>query len=174
MSDRCRGRSRARQIVAGMTVSACRLALPGLTVLALVWPGTAAAEPVTTINGSPPPGVLQPLEDVTTMIDTVNSDGNRLLVVQGTRKAGTRAPIHLHDYGGYTCVLSGVMTDYIEGQPPITFPAGTCYDMPPDIPMTAVNLGTEDARLIDNFTLPPGIAPMTVLESGWTALISVP
>jgi len=174
MSDWCQGRSRTRQIVSGTITSPCRLALPGLTKLALIWPGTAAAEPVTTINGSPPPGVLQPLEDVTTMIDTVKSDGNRLLVVQGTRKAGTRAPIHLHDYGGYTCVLSGVITDYIEGQPPMTFPAGTCYDMPPDVPMTAVNLGTEDARLIDNFTLPPGIAPMTVLESGGTAPIPVP
>ena len=120
------------------------------------------------------PTDLQPLEDVTTMIDTVTSDGNRLLVMQGTRKAGTRAPIHFHDFGGYTCVLTGVITDYIEGQPPMTFPAGTCYYMPPDVPMTAVNLGTEDARLIDNFTLPPGMAPMNVLESGWTAPIPVP
>jgi hypothetical protein len=79
-----RGRSRTNQL----------LALPGLSALALVWPGTAAAEPTTTINGSPPPGVVQPLEDVTTMIDTIRSDGNRLLVAQGTRKAGTRAPIH--------------------------------------------------------------------------------
>ena len=47
--------------------------------------------------------------------------------------------------------------------------------MPPDVPMTAVNLGTEDARLIDNFTLPLGISPMTVLESGGsTAPIPVP
>jgi len=56
----------------------------------------------------------------------------------------------------------------------MTFPAGTCYDMPPDVPMTAVNLGTEDARLIDNFTLPPGMAPMNVLESGWTSSTLVP
>jgi quercetin dioxygenase-like cupin family protein len=168
------GPQQDRAIVASSMISPCRLVLPGLTILALVWPGTAAAEPVTTINGSPPPGVLQPLDDVTTMIDTVNSDGNRLLVVQGTRKAGTRAAIHLHAYGGYTCVLSGVITDFIEGQPPMTFPAGTCYYMPPDVPMTAVNLGTGDARLIDNFALPPGIAPMTVLESGWTTPIPVP
>ena len=118
--------------------------------------------------------MLRPLEDVTTMIDTVESDGNRLLVVQGTRKAGTRAPIHLHDYGGYTCVLTGVVTDYVEGQPPMTFPAGTCYYMPPDVPMTAANLGTDDARLIDNFTLPPGGVPMNVLESDWTAAIPFP
>jgi len=162
-------RSRARS-----RTNTVRLALPGLTVLALVWPATAAAEPITTINGSPPPGVLRPLEDVTTMIDTVESDGNRLLVVQGTRKAGTRAPIHLHDYGGYTCVLTGVVTDYVEGQPPMAFPAGTCYYMPPDVPMTAANLGTDDARLIDNFTLPPGGVPMNVLESDWTAAIPVP
>ena len=59
---------------------------------------------MTTINGSVPPGVLQPLEGLTTMIDTIEADGDRLLVVQGTRRAGTRAPIHFHDYGGYTCV----------------------------------------------------------------------
>lgn len=149
-------------------------ALPCLTVLALVWPGSAAAEPVTTINGSPPPGILQPLEDVETMIDTVTADGNRLLVVQGTRRAGTRSVIHFHDYGGYTCVLTGVLTDYVEGQPPRAYPAGTCYYMPPDVPMTAVNLGTEDARLIDNFALPPGAMPMTALEPDPAAAMTMP
>lgn len=149
-------------------------ALSCLAVPALVWPAAAAAEPVITINGSPPPGILQPLDDVETMIDTVTSDGNRLLVVQGTRRAGTRAAIHFHDYGGYTCVLTGVMTDYVEGQPPRTYPAGTCYYMPPDVPMTAVNLGTEDARLIDNFTLPPGAMPMTALEPDPAAAMTMP
>ncbi|WP_167098333.1 cupin domain-containing protein [Mycobacterium sp. DL592] len=148
--------------------------LPCLAVPAVVWPGTAAAEPVTTINGSPPPGILQSLDDVETMIDTVTADGNRLLVMQGTRRAGTRSAIHVHDYGGYTCVLTGVITDYVEGQPPGTYSAGTCYYMPPDVPMAAVNLGTEDARLIDNFTLPPGGMPMTVLEPNPAAAMTMP
>ena len=48
----------------------------------------------------------------------------------------------------------------------MTFPAGTCYYMPADTPMSAANLGAEDVRLIDTFVLPPGAAPMTVLEPG--------
>ncbi len=150
------------------------LLLTGLCILALIWPGRAAADPVTTINGTTPPGVLQPLDDVTTMLDTITADGDRLLVVQGTRKAGTRAVIHVHAYGGYTCVLTGAITDYVEGQPPTVFSAGSCYYMPPDVPMTAVNLGTEDVRLIDNFTIPPGAAPMTVLEPGWGSPMPMP
>ena len=157
-----------------LRVAITALALPCLGVPAVVGPATAAAEPVTTVNGNPPPGILQPLDDVETMIDTVTADGNRLLVVQGTRRAGTRSVIHLHDYGGYTCVLTGVITDYVEGQPPTTYPAGTCYYMPPDVPMTAVNLGTDDARLIDNFTLPQGAMPMTVLESDPAPAMTMP
>ncbi|HEY5840094.1 MAG TPA: hypothetical protein VIU87_01230 [Mycobacterium sp.] len=32
--------------------------------------------------------------------------------------------------------------------------------------MSAANLGTEDARLIDTFALPPDAPPITILESG--------
>jgi len=47
------------------------------------------------------------------------------------------------------------------------FPAGTCYYMPPDILMTATNLGTEDAVLIDTFNLPPGKPTITIREPGF-------
>lgn len=132
--------------------------------------GVASADPVapvTTINGSVPPGTVLPLQDTSTMLDTVQEDGNRLVVWQGVRKAGTRVPIHVHDYGGLTCVLSGTITDFMEGSEPMTYPAGTCYYMPPHTPMSAANLGTEDVRLTDTFTLPPGEPTLTVLEPGW-------
>jgi hypothetical protein len=39
--------------------------------------------------------------------------------------------------------------------------------MPPNMPMAAANLGTEDAVLIDTFILPPGEPTITILEPGW-------
>lgn len=121
----------------------------------------------TTINGETPPGDLAHLVDVTTMLDTVNADGERLLVVRGVRKAGTRVGIHVHEWGGHTCVLSGTITDFVEGREPSTFPAGTCYYMPPNTPMSAANLGDEDAVLIDTFVLPVDGEPIVILEPGY-------
>ena len=121
----------------------------------------------TTVNGKTPPGALAPLVDVTPMLDTITADGDRLLVTRGVRKAGTRVGIHVHEWGGYTCVLSGEITDFVEGREPAKYPAGTCYYMPPNTPMTAVNLGTKDAVLIDNFTVPVGGDPITILEPGY-------
>ena len=127
----------------------------------------ATALDVTTINGQAPPAKMTPLQDVTTMIDTVDANGNRLVITQGTRPPGTRAAIHTHEYGGHTCVMSGEITDFMEGHEPMKFPAGTCYYMPPDILMTATNLGTEDAVLIDTFNLPPGKPTITIREPGF-------
>ncbi len=104
------------------------------------------------------------------MLDTVQADGQRLLVQQGIRKPGTRAPIHSHDFGGHTCVLSGTITDFVEGQEPMTVSAGSCYYMPPDVAMTAANVGKDDVRLIDTFVLPPDAPAIIVLEPGWPDL----
>lgn len=146
--------------------------VPAAVVAMLVGSPSARAElgSTTTVNGSTPPGVMTKLSDITTMLDTIQADGNRLLVMQGVRKPGTRAPIHFHDYGGHTCVLSGTITDFVEGHEPMTFPAGTCYYMPPDTPMTAANLGSEDVRLIDTFIQPPDTPAIIVLEPGWPDL----
>lgn len=122
---------------------------------------------LTTINGKTPAGTLAPLVDVKPMLDTVTADGDRLLVTRGVRKAGTRVGIHVHQWGGHTCVLSGEITDFVEGREPSKYPAGTCYYMPPDTPMSAANLGTEDAVLIDTFTLPVDGDPITILEPGY-------
>jgi len=145
----------------------CSLSVGIARVAVLAFPASpAAAAPVTTINGTVPPGRVAPMEDVTVMLDTIQTDGNEVLVLQGIRRPGTRVAIHVHDYGGHTCVLSGTITDYMNGQEPMTYPAGSCYYMPPDTPMTAANLGTDDVRLIDTFVFPPGGQPTTMLEPG--------
>jgi quercetin dioxygenase-like cupin family protein len=119
---------------------------------------------ITKINGVIPQGKLLPLVNTKTMIDTVQADGNILLITMGTRQAGTRVGIHVHEYGGHTCVLSGQITNFIEGKPNELYPVGTCYYMPPGTPMSASNLGKEDAVLTDTFILPVGASPTTILE----------
>lgn len=121
-------------------------------------------EAVNTINGKALPGTVAGLEDVSVMLDTVDANGNQIVVSKGTRKAGTRVKIHVHEHGGHTCVLTGEITDFIEGQEPKKFPAGTCYYMPPNVPMSAANLGTVDAVLIDTFIVPKGAPLITILE----------
>lgn len=122
---------------------------------------------VTAINGVALPVPWKSLRDEETMLDTIDADGNRLVITRATRRAGSRAPIHTHAYGGHTCVISGEITDYVEGHDePMVFPAGTCYYMPPNTLMTATNLGTSDAVLIDTFNLPPGAPTITIREPG--------
>lgn len=111
---------------------------------------------VTKINGYALPGKVENLHDVKIMYNAASREGYHLRVSQGTRKAGTRVGIHVHNYGGHTCVLTGAITIFMEGSPPQLAPAGTCYYMPKDTHMAASNLGTEDAVLIDTFELPNG------------------
>jgi hypothetical protein len=129
----------------------------------------SAALDVTTLNGERPPGRLARLVNSTTMLDTIDVNGQRIVVEKGTRKAGTRVGIHVHEYGGHTCVLSGEITGFMEGHAPKKWPAGTCYYMPPNMLMAAANLGTEDVELIDTFILPPGKPTITIREPGFPA-----
>jgi quercetin dioxygenase-like cupin family protein len=127
----------------------------------------STAKDITTLNGTSLPGRMLPLQDTVTMLDTVDANGLRLYITRGTRLAGTRVAIHTHEYGGHTCVLTGVITDFVEGMEPETHPAGSCYYMPPDTLMSAANLGTEDAVLIDTFNLPEGVPAITIREPGY-------
>jgi hypothetical protein len=128
---------------------------------------TSTALDVTMLNGERPPGRLARLVDSIIMLDTVDVNGQRMVVEKGVRKAGTRVGIHVHEYGGHTCVISGEITGFMEGHAPKKWPAGTCYYMPPAMLMAAANLGTEDVVLIDTFILPPGKPTITIREPGF-------
>ena len=126
----------------------------------------AQVEAVKVINGRSLPGIIKGLTNTKTLVDEIRPDGQRILAVRGTRLPGTRVPIHVHDHSGLTCVISGQITDYVEGEDDQVFEAGDCYYMPDQTPMSAANLGKEPVILIDIFVLPPGEPPMRVIESG--------
>lgn len=153
-------------------MSRAAIALSLSVIAGLGSTATAAADlgSTTTVNGTAPPAAAAPLSGLTVMLDTVQADGNRLLVQQGIRTPGTRAPIQYHDFGSHTCVLSGTITAFVEGRDPMTVSAGSCYYTPPRVAMTAANLGTDDARLIDTLVLPPDAPATIVLEPGWPDL----
>lgn len=120
---------------------------------------------VTRINGYELPGRVASLVDVEVMYNGEASEGTRLYVGKGTRMAGTRVGIHVHNFGGHTCVLSGAITIFMEGHAPKLFNAGTCYYMPANTYMAASNLGTRDAVLIDTFETPVGEDFITIVEN---------
>ena len=64
-------------------------------------------------------------------------------------------------------MISGTITDFAVNQEPMVFPAGTCHYMPPNLPMSAGNLGYEDAVLIDTFIVPVGGDRITIVEPGY-------
>lgn len=120
---------------------------------------------VTTINGEIPPGPATKVDESVTLLDVVD-DGLQHLVYRDTRSPGTRSPIHVHPYGGTTCVLSGQMTLYLQGSQPQVADEGQCYWMPPGLPMTGVSSGVDYAVMIDNFAVPPGEPVWWVVEPG--------
>jgi len=125
--------------------------------------------PVTEINGQPLPGEMKALQNVIDLVPPgyIDSFGREVVIHRGIREAGTRVGIHIHEYGGYTLVLSGTITDYVEGMDPVRHGAGDWYYMPPNTPMSAANEETVDAELIDIFLVPPGQPSITIIEPGW-------
>lgn len=128
--------------------------------------------PVTTINGQTLPGEMKPLQNVQSLVpmDYIDSFGREVIIHRGIREARTRVGIHIHEYGGYTLVLSGTITDYVEGMDPMVHGPGDWYYMPPNTPMSAANNDEfVDAELIDIFIVPPGQPEITIIEPGWPA-----
>jgi hypothetical protein len=74
-----------------------------------------------------------------------------LITHRTLRAKGTRAPIHVHPFGGQTCVVSGEMTLFMDGVSPVKKTAGECYWMPPVTRMSGVNTGDTDALMFDTF-----------------------
>ncbi|MEI7794249.1 MAG: cupin domain-containing protein [Thermoleophilia bacterium] len=127
----------------------------------------AAAMPlVSTINGKRVPGVPSKSISSRAMVDAANELGMHIYVFRSVRAPGTRAPIHVHPYGGWTCVAAGQMTLYMDGSVPQTAKNGQCYYMPPNMAMTGVNTGTTAAVLVDNFEVPKGQPYWRVVEKG--------
>jgi len=132
------------------------------------WMRPVASPPpadVTLINGAVPPGSPAALSRSVTVLDVVDL-GMRYLVFRDWREPGTRTPIHLHPYGGSTCVLSGQMTLYREGADPQVADSGECYWMPAGVPVAGVNSGTETALMVEQFAVPPGQPFWYIIEPG--------
>ena len=109
---------------------------------------------------------VEGLVDVQVLLDTIDQNGNNIVQTLGVRKAGTRVGVHMHKYGGFTTILKGTMTDYVQGfgAPRASFGPNMTYYMPANLPMSAANLGDEDVLLIDTFIIPPGENVIHVLE----------
>lgn len=126
----------------------------------------AEVKSTSTINGKRPPGRVAGLINTKTLIDETRPDGMQLLALKGTRLPGTRVAIHIHKYSGMTCILQGVITDFVEGRKDATYGPGDCYYMPANTPMSAANLSEEPVELIDSFVVPPGEPVITKIEPG--------
>ena len=95
------------------------------------------------------------------------STGWVIISSRAARDIGTRAPIHVHPYGGQTCVLSGEMSLYLDGEL-INKKAGPneCYWMPSNRRMSAINTGNTASTFIDTFVVPEGEQVWIVVEPG--------
>ena len=93
--------------------------------------------------------------------------GWTIISSRASRDAGTRAPIHVHPYGGQTCVLSGEMSLYLDGEL-INKKAGPgdCYWMPAGRRMSAINTGSIASTFVDTFVVPEGEQVWVVVEPG--------
>jgi quercetin dioxygenase-like cupin family protein len=102
------------------------------------------------INGKVLP--MQPTLAKEQSLEMSQKIGKMTLFTHRTLRAkGTRAPIHVHPFGGQTCVVSGEMTLYMDGAQPARKVAGECYWMPPVTRMSGVNTGDTDALMFDTF-----------------------
>lgn len=130
----------------------------------------AAAMPlVTTINGEVPPGTPSLVHTSALDVRTIR-DGLQVRVYRDVREPGTRAPIHVHPFGGWTCVGSGQAILYVEGMAPQTAKAGECVEMPALVPMSNANPGPGPSVLFDNFVTPVGSPVWRIVEEGQTQL----
>lgn len=124
---------------------------------------------VSTINGEVPPE--QPtLVHTSKEILNVMRDGQQVRVYRDVREPGTRAPIHIHPFGGWTCVVSGQAVLYLDGSEPKFTGPGECVNMPAMTPMSNVNPGPGPAVLLDSFVTPPNAPVWRIIEVGLEGL----
>ena len=120
---------------------------------------------VSTINGEVPPGEPTLVHTSKLILDTMR-DGQQVRVYRDVREPGTRAPIHIHPFGGWTCVVSGKAVLYLDGSEPKETGPGECVNMPAMVPMSNVNPGPEPAVLLDSFVTPPDAPVWRIIEVG--------
>ena len=118
------------------------------------------------LNGSPIPGVMARSIDQLRLLTIPDGKGSHTIVEQTTRAPNTRTPIHLHDFGGITCVIEGEMTLFLENALPKRAIAGECYYMPAGLMMVGFNSGFTNAVMHDIFTTPVDSPVWRVIEEG--------
>lgn len=108
------------------------------------------------INGQTVPMVPTLAKNQTLQLEVKKVNGSEFTLIthRTVRSKGTRAPIHIHPYGGQTCVYKGEMTLYMDGAEPARKTAGECYWMPAKTRMSGVNTGNTDAVMFDTFLVP--------------------
>lgn len=122
---------------------------------------------ITTINNVSLPGTTSLLQNVNFIRNGPDGNGMHVSVAKGDRTPNTRVGIHIHEHGGYTCVVEGEIKLYVQGQKDATYLAGDCYYMPPNVFMAAYNPSTtKSAKLIDVFRFRTGDKPITYCEPG--------
>jgi len=124
---------------------------------------------VSTLNGTVPPGEPT-LAHTSQEILNVMRDGQQVRVYRDVREAGTRAPIHIHPFGGWTCVVSGQAVLYLDGAEPQEAGPNECFLMPARTPMSNVNPGPGPAVLLDSFVTPPDAPVWRIVEVGVESL----
>jgi quercetin dioxygenase-like cupin family protein len=93
--------------------------------------------------------------------------GMTLVTSRSVREKGTRSPIHVHPFGGQTCVVSGEMSLYLEGTDEVKRAGpGECYYMPAGRRMSGVNSADGVTIMIDTFVVPRGEQVWIVVEPG--------
>lgn len=93
--------------------------------------------------------------------------GMVLVTSRSVRDQGTRSPIHVHPFGGQTCVVAGEMTLYLDGEPTLQKAGpGECYWMPAGRRMSGVNTADSRTIMIDSFVVPQGEQVWIVVEPG--------
>ena len=93
------------------------------------------------INGEAVPGVVA--ESNVTLTDYFASDGVESTMWLVSRAAGYRTPIHVHHRVMHTCLMSGSITNYVEGSAPVTYTAPVCYQAQPGKKMASLTVGSE-------------------------------
>lgn len=116
-------------------------------------------------SGAVPNSPSPPLE-LRALLNRVPQGDLEISVFLTKWKAGSRTPIHNHEYGGLKCLLQGEATLYIENQQPQNYSAPSCVQMPPGVSMVNVASGKDDPTFYVIFIGKRGHPYWQVTEQG--------